>query len=63
MKTYSSGSSRSMDEFDTKVLFKIYDKDGNKIVDVNRVPFMATTRDNYITALNYLMKRTPYYQK
>ncbi len=63
VKTYSSDYSRSMDEFDTKVLFKIYDKNGNKIVDVNRVPFMATTRDNYVTALNYLMKRTPYYQK
>ena len=63
VKTYSSGSSRSMDEFDTKVLFVIYDKNGNKIVNVNRVPFLATTRNNYVTALNYLMKRTPYYQK
>ncbi|MBU2946866.1 hypothetical protein [Zobellia uliginosa] len=63
VKTYSSDYSTSMDEFDTKVLFKIYNKNGDKIVDVNRVPFMATTRNNYITALNYLMKRTPYYQK
>lgn len=63
VKTYSSESTYSQDEFDTKVLFKIYDKDGTKIVDVKRIPFMATTRNNYVTALNYLMKRTPYYQK
>ncbi|WP_289061973.1 hypothetical protein [uncultured Zobellia sp.] len=63
VRTYSSDYSSSRDEFDTKVLFKIYDKNGNKIVDVRRVPFMATTRNNYVTALNYLMKRTPYYQK
>jgi len=63
VKQYSSDYSTSTDEFDTKVLFRIYDKDGKKIVDVKRVPFLATTRDNYVTALNYLMKRTPYYQK
>ncbi|MEO9891711.1 hypothetical protein [Aurantibacter sp.] len=63
VKSYSSDYSTSMDEFNTKVLFRIYDKGGNKIVDVKRVPFLATTRDNYVTALNYLMKRTPYYQK
>lgn len=63
VKSYSSDYSTSSDEFDTKVLFRIYDKDGNKIIDVKRVPFLATTRDNYVTALNYLMKRTPYYQK
>ncbi len=63
VKTYSSESTYSKDEFNTKVLFKIYDKDGNKVVDVKRIPFMATTRNNYITALNFLMKRTPYYQK
>ena len=63
VKSYSSDYGTSRDEFNTKVLFRIYDKDGNKIVDVNRVPFLATTRDNYVTALNYLMKRTPYYQK
>lgn len=63
VKSYTRDFSTSSDEFDTKVLFKIYDKDGNKIVDVNRVPFLATTRENYVTALNYLMKRTPYYQK
>ena len=63
VRTYSSDYSTSSDEFDTKVLFRIYDKDGNKLVDVKRVPFLATTRNNYVTALNYLMKRTPYYQK
>jgi len=63
IKTYSSDYNTSSDEFNTKVLFRIYDKDGNKLVDVKRVPFMATTRNNYVTALNYLMKRTPYYQK
>jgi len=63
VNSYSSDYSTSTDEFDTKVLFRIYDKDGKKIVDVKRVPFLATTRDNYVTALNYLMKRTPYYQK
>jgi len=62
-KVYSSDYSTSKEEFDTKVLFRIYDKDGKKIVDVTRRPFMATTRNNYITALNYLMKRTPYYVK
>jgi len=63
VKTYSNDRSTSTDEFDTKVLFRIYDKNGEKIVDVKRVPFLATTRDNYISALNYLMKRTPYYSK
>lgn len=63
VKSYSSDFSSSSDEFDTKVLFRIYDVDGNKIVDIKRVPFLATTRNNYVTALNYLMKRTPYYQK
>jgi len=63
VRSYSSDYSTSTDEFNTKVLFRIYDKNGNKIVDVKRVPFMATTRNNYVTALNYLMKRTPYYQK
>lgn len=63
VKTYSSDYNTSSDEFDTKVDFKIYDKDGNKIVDETRRPFLATTRNNYITALNYLMKRTPYYRK
>lgn len=63
VKSYASDYSNSSDEFDTKVLFRIYGKDGDKIVDIKRVPFMATTRDNYVTALNYLMKRTPYYQK
>lgn len=63
VKTYSSDYSTSSDEFDTKVLFRIYDKGGNKIIDETRRPFLATTRKNYVTALNYLMKRTPYYQK
>lgn len=62
-KVYSSDYTTSTDEFDTKVLFRIYDKDGKKVVDVTRRPFLATTRNNYITALNYLMKRTPYYHK
>jgi len=60
---YSSDYTTSQDEFDTKVTFRIYDVNGNKIMDETRRPFMATTRDNYISALNYLMKRTPYYQK
>lgn len=63
VKTYSNDYTTSTDEFNTKVLFRIYDKNGYKIVDVQRVPFMATTRNNYVTALNYLMKRTPYYTK
>jgi len=63
VRTYSSDYSSSSDEFDTKVDFKIYDKNGHKIIDETRRPFLATTRNNYITALNYLMKRTPYYQK
>ena len=63
VKTYSSDYSSSSDEFDTKVDFRIYDKNGDKIIDETRRPFLATTRNNYITALNYLMKRTPYYQK
>ena len=63
VKSYSSDYSTSSDEFDTKVLFRIYDKEGKKLIDIKRTPFLATTRDNYVTALNYLMKRTPYYQK
>jgi len=57
VESYSSDYSSSTDEFDTKVLFRIYDKDGAKVMDVKRVPFMASTRNNYVTALNYLMKR------
>lgn len=53
----------SKDEFDTKVLFRIYDKDGNKLVNIKRIPFLSSMRDGYVTALNYLMKRTDYYQK
>ena len=63
VKTYSSDYNTSSDEFDTKVDFKIYDMNGEKIVDESRRPFLATTRNNYVTTLNYLMKRTPYYQK
>lgn len=63
VKTYSSDYNTSSDEYDTKVVFRIYDKNGNKVIDETRRPFMALTRDNYVTALNYLMKRTPYYQK
>ncbi|MBM1107935.1 hypothetical protein JQC67_17400 [Aurantibacter crassamenti] len=63
IKTYSSDYNTSMDEFDTKVIFRIYDKNGNKIIDQTRRPFLASTKDHYVTALNYLMKRTPYYQK
>lgn len=63
VKTYSSDYNTSSDEFNTKVIFRIYDKNGNKVIDETRRPFLATTRTNYITALNYLMKRTPYYQK
>jgi len=63
VKTYSSDYSSSTDEYDTHVVFRVYDKDGNKLIDEDRRPFMATTRDNYVSALNYLMKRTPYYQK
>lgn len=63
VKSYSSDYSSSRDEYDTHVVFRVYDKDGKKIVDESRTPFMAITRDNYVTALNYYMKRTPYYQK
>lgn len=63
VKQYSNDYSTSRDEFDTKVLFRIYDKNGTKMVDINRIPFMSTTRNGYVTALNYLMKRTSYYQK
>lgn len=63
VKSYSNDYNTSSDEFDTKVDFKIYDLNGDKIVDQSRRPFLASTRNNYITTLNYLMKRTPYYQK
>ena len=63
LKTYTSDHNTSTDEFNTKVDFKIYDKNGEKLVDETRRPFLATTRDNYVSTLNYLMKRTPYYQK
>jgi len=63
VKSYFNDYSSSRDEYDTHVVFKIYDKEGNKIVDENRSPFLAADRDNYVTTLNYLMKRTPYYQK
>ena len=63
VKQYSSDYSTSRDEFNTRVVFRIYDQEGNKIIEKKKVPFLATTRDNYVTSLNYLMKRTPYYHK
>lgn len=62
-RAYSSDYSTSTDEFDTKVLFRIYDKEGKRVVDITRRPFMAISKNNYVTALSYLMKRTPYYHK
>ena len=63
VKSYSSDYSSSRDEFNTHVVFRMYNKDGEKIIDENRTPFLASTRNSYVSSLNYYMKRTPYYQK
>ena len=62
-KVYTSEYSTSRDEFNTRVNFKLYDKDGNKLMEESRVPFLGSTRGSYVTTLSYLMKRTPFYQK
>ena len=62
-KVYKSEYNTSTDEFNTRVTFKIYDKDGGLVMNKTRSPFLGTTRESYILTLSYLMKRTPYYQK
>ncbi len=63
VKGYSSEYSTSRDEFETMVYFKIYDKNGNKVMDEKRRPFMTAGRTDYILTLSYFSKRTPFYQK
>lgn len=63
VKGYSSEYSTSRDEFETMVYFKIYDKNGNKVMDEKRRPFMTAGRTDYILTLSYFLKRTPFYQK
>ncbi|MFK7813932.1 MAG: hypothetical protein AB8B59_15660 [Maribacter sp.] len=63
VKGYSSQNSISRDEFETMVYFKIYDKNGNKVMDEKRRPFLTAGRTDYILTLSYFLKRTPFYQK
>ena len=63
VRGYSSEYSTSRDEFETMVYFKIYDKNGNKLMDEKRRPFMTAGRTDYILTLSYFLKRTPFYQK
>ena len=62
-KAYTNEYSTSRDEFSTRVTFKIYNQDGNKLLEESRVPFLGSTRDSYVSTLSYLMKRTPFYKK
>ena len=62
-KAYTSEYNTSEDEFNTRVTFKIYDKDGKLLMNQSRAPFMGNNRTSYILTLSYLMKRTPFYQK
>jgi len=63
VKGYSSEYSTSRDEFETMVYFKIYDKNGSKIMNEKRRPFLTAGRTDYILTLSYFLKRTPFYQK
>ena len=40
--------------FHTRVNFKIYDKDGSKLMEESRAPFLGSTRGSYVTTLSYL---------
>lgn len=63
VKGYSSEYSTSRDEFETMVYYKIYDKNGDKIMNEKRRPFLTAGRTDYILTLSYFLKRTPFYQK
>jgi len=49
--------------YNTKIVFKIYNKNGQAIYSNVHAPFTATTIDSYQTTLDYLRKQTPFYYK
>jgi hypothetical protein len=57
---YSSSSTQ--ENFKTSVLMEIYTDDGRKIFGQDRTSFW-TTADAYKTTLQYLMKKSPLYEK
>jgi len=59
----SHETSVSSEEYNTKVIFKIYNKNGRPIFTKREAPFTATTKDSYHITLEHLMKQTPYYHK
>lgn len=59
----SSETSVSSEEYNTEVIFKIYNKNGRAVFTKREAPFTATTRNSYLTTLGYLMKQTPYVHK
>lgn len=63
VKGYNSQNSNSRDEYETMVYFKIYDKNGNKVMNEKRRPFLTAGRTDYILTLSYFLKRSPFYQK
>lgn len=59
---FNSGSSSSVEQFETQVDLKIYSQDGNNISSQSRRSFWQTS-DAYQITLQYLLKRTPLYSK
>lgn len=60
---FSNETSASSEEYNTEVIFKIYNKNGRPIFTKREAPFTATTKDSYHITLEHLMKQTPYYHK
>jgi len=53
----------SANEYDTEVIFKIYNPNGKPIFIKREAPFTATTRNSYLTSLDHVMTLTPFYHK
>jgi len=51
----------SSEEYNTEVIFTVYNKNGKAIYTKREAPITATTIDSYHATLNHMMKQTPYY--
>lgn len=60
---YSSNYSTTTQNFSTQVTLKAYNDKGETVFSENRKPFLGGVKDSYKSAMEYLLKRTPFYQK
>jgi hypothetical protein len=60
---YSSNYSTTTQNFSTQVTLKAYNDKGETVFSENRKPFFGGVKDSYKSAMEYLLKRTPFYQK